>query len=114
MARVSLSDVIAAQADLIDRHEQMIAAVLAALSERRSATAAETVSLKRVGTGDKPTSVEVSVVVHEGETLEQAAERARGEYERLCTRFPLPNGEAHAAPLRLPRATPTRQRKAAK
>jgi hypothetical protein len=107
MTRLSLSDVIQAQearidslTALLERLTAMHAETLAALTERRSTpTASESVTIKRAGIGDKPTTIDVSAVVQDGETLEDARRRASIEYEKAAARFPLPNGYAHAAPL---------------
>lgn len=107
MTRLSLSDVVQAQEHRIDSLTalcedlaQMIAETIAALTERRTApTASESVTIKRAGIGDKPTTIDVSAVVQDGETLEDARRRASIEYEKAAARFPLPNGYAHAAPL---------------
>jgi hypothetical protein len=107
VSRLSLSDIVAAQEAMIERQAkqlerltQMHAETLAALTEhRRQATASESVTIKRAGIGDKPTTIDVSAVVQEGETLEDARRRASVEYEAACARFPLPNGQAHAADL---------------
>src|ERR1700757_2797693 len=101
MTRLSMSDVIQAQEARIDsltlmveRLTAMHGEALAALTDRRQA--AETVVLKRIGTGDKPTAVEVAVVVQPSETVEAAYERAAQVYERAAARYPLPSGYAHA------------------
>jgi hypothetical protein len=87
------------QAAQLERLTQMHAETLAALTERGRPTASESVTIKRAGIGDKPTTIDVSAVVQEGETLEDARRRASIEYEKAAARFPLPNGYAHAAPL---------------
>jgi hypothetical protein len=97
MSRLSLSDVLEIQARQIDRYEAILQQVLEALTERRQST--ESVTVKRTSTGQNPTAVEVNTVTRNGETLHDAAERARVEYELLSARFPLPSGAAHAAPL---------------
>lgn len=106
MTRLSLSDVVAAQEARIDsltamleRLTAMHAETLAALTANRRPNAAESVTIKRAGIGDKPTTIDVSAVVQDGETLEDARRRASIEYEKAAARFPLPNGYAHAAPL---------------
>jgi hypothetical protein len=107
MSRLSLSDIVAAQEAMIERQAKQLEALtrmhaetLAALTEgKRSPTASESVTIKRAGIGDKPTTIDVSAVVQEGETLEDARRRASIEYEKAAARFPLPNGYAHAAPL---------------
>ena|SRR5690242_14256279 len=106
MTRLSMSDVIKAQEARIDsltlmveRLTAMHADTLAALTESRRPSASESVELARSGVGGNPTTAKVSVVVQEGETLADASERARIEYEALCRRFPLPNGLAHPAEL---------------
>jgi hypothetical protein len=118
MSRLSLSDIVQAQEAMIERQAkqlerltQMHAETLAALTERRSSpTASESVTIKRAGIGDKPTTIDVTSVVQEGETLEDARRRASIEYEKAAARFPLPSGFAHAAPLgeeENPRQPPT-------
>lgn len=118
MSRLSLSDVVQAQEARIDSLTLLVeklvgmhAETLAALTERRTApTASESVTIKRAGIGDKPTTIDVSAVVQDGETLEDARRRASIEYEKAAARFPLPNGYAHAAPLgeeENPREPPT-------
>lgn len=97
MPRLSLSDVLEIQARQIDRYEAILQQTLEALTERRQHT--ESVTVKRTGTGQNPTAVEVNAAVREGESLHDAAERARVEYEALSARFPLPSGAAHAAEL---------------
>lgn len=106
MSRLSLSDVVQAQEAMIERQAKQLEALtrmhaetLAALTESRRPTASESVTIKRAGIGDKPTTIDVSAVVQEGETLEDARRRASIEYEKAAARFPLPNGYAHAAPL---------------
>jgi hypothetical protein len=84
MSRLSLSDVVQAQEARIDSLTKLLEALtamhaetLAALTERRSApTASESVTIKRAGIGDKPTTIDVSAVVQDGETLEDARRRA--------------------------------------
>jgi hypothetical protein len=117
MSRLSLSDVVQAQEAMIERQAKQLAALtamhaetLAQLTERGRPTASESVTIKRAGIGDKPTTIDVSAVVQEGETLEDARRRASIEYEKAAARFPLPNGYAHAAPLgddENPRMPPT-------
>jgi hypothetical protein len=87
------------QAKQLEALTRMHADTLAALSERHRPTASESVTIKRAGIGDKPTTIDVSAVVQDGETLEDARKRASIEYEKAAARFPLPNGYAHAAPL---------------
>jgi hypothetical protein len=107
VTRLSLSDVVQAQearidalTALLEKLTAMHADTLAALTERRTTpTASESVTIKRAGIGDKPTTIDVSAVVQDGETLEDARRRASIEYEKAAARFPLPNGYAHAAPL---------------
>jgi hypothetical protein len=106
VSRLSLSDVaemLLAQAER-DRAEReqltgLLKEVVAGLTAPRPVTASESVTIKRAGIGDKPTTIDVSAVVQEGETLEDARRRASIEYEKAAARFPLPNGYAHAAPL---------------
>jgi hypothetical protein len=105
--RLSLSDIVAAQEAridsltlLVEKLTAMHADALAALTERRAKpTASESVTIKRAGVGDKPTTIDVSAVVQDGETLEDARRRASIEYEKAAARFPLASGYAHAAPL---------------
>lgn len=104
--RITNSDLMRAQEARIDSLTLMVEKLtvmhgeaLAALTESRKAGASETVELARSGVGGNPTTAKVSVVVQEGETLSEASERARLEYEALCRRFPLPSGLAHAAEL---------------
>jgi hypothetical protein len=112
--RISNADVIRAQEARIDSltlllerltamHAETLHALtetLHALTERRSTpTASESVTIKRAGIGDKPTTIDVSAVVQEGETLEDARRRASIEYEAACERYPLPNGHPYAAEL---------------
>jgi hypothetical protein len=106
VSRLSLSDIVASQEAMIERQAKQLEALtlmhaetLAALTESRRPNASESVTIKRAGIGDKPTTIDVSAVVQEGETLEDARRRAAIEYEKACARFPLPNGYAHAAPL---------------
>lgn len=99
MSRLSLSDVLEIQARQIDRYEAILQQVLEALTERREREKSETVTVKRTGTGQNPTAVEVTTATRDGEALHDAAERARAEYELLSARFPLPSGAAHAAEL---------------
>ena len=106
MSRLSLSDIVASQEAMIERQAKQLEALtamhaetLAQLTERGRPTASESVTIKRAGIGDKPTTIDVSAVVQEGETLEDARRRASIEYEKAAARFPLPNGYAHAAPL---------------
>ena len=115
--RISNADLLRAQEARIDsltlmveRLTTMHAETLAALTEHRRPNASESVTIKRAGIGDKPTTIDVSAVVQEGETLEDARRRASIEYEHACARFPLPSGYAHAAPLgdeENPRTPPT-------
>lgn len=117
MSRLSLSDIVQAQEAMIERQARQIDALtlmhaetLAALTEKRGPSASESVTIKRAGIGDKPTTIDVSAVVQEGETLEDARRRASIEYEKAAARFPLPSGYAHAAPLgeeENPRQPPT-------
>jgi hypothetical protein len=100
----TLSEITLAQEALIerqraqaDRLEAMLAAALEALTERRTPT--ESVTIKRTGTGQNPTAVEVTAHTQNGETLHEAGNRARVEYELHAARFPLPSGAAHAAEL---------------
>jgi septal ring-binding cell division protein DamX len=104
MSRLSLSDALQVQERLMEAQRAqnaelagMLAAALAALTERRTPT--ESVTVKRTGTGQNPTAVEVTAHTRNGETVHDAAERARAEYELLSARFPLPSGAAHAAEL---------------
>jgi coenzyme F420-reducing hydrogenase alpha subunit len=106
VSRLSLSDVVQAQEAMIERQAKQLEALtrmhaetLAALTERHRPNASESVTIKRAGIGDKPTTIDVSAVVQDGETLEDARKRASIEYEKAAARFPLPNGYAHAAPL---------------
>lgn len=106
MSRLSLSDVVQAQEAMIERQAKQLEALtamhaetLAQLTERGRPTASESVTIKRAGIGDKPTTIDVTAVVQEGETLEDARRRAGIEYEKACARYPLPNGYAHAAEL---------------
>jgi len=112
MTRLSMSDVIQAQEARIDsltlmveRLTAMHAEALAALTESRRPTASESVELARSGVGGNPTTAKVSVVVQDGETLTEATDRAMIEYERMANRYPLPNGQTHAAPLQEPGPT---------
>lgn len=117
MSRLSLSDIVAAQEAMIERQAKQLEALtvmhaetLAALTEKRGPSASESVTIKRAGIGDKPTTIDVTAVVQEGETLEDARKRAAIQYEKAAARFPLPNGYAHAAPLgedENPRQPPT-------
>jgi hypothetical protein len=117
MSRLSLSDIVASQEAMIERQAKQLEALtlmhaetLAALTESRRPNASESVTIKRAGIGDKPTTIDVSAVVQEGETLEDARRRASIEYEKACARYPLPSGFAHAAPLgddENPREPPT-------
>jgi hypothetical protein len=117
MSRLSLSDVVAAQEAMIERQAaqlerltQMHAETIQALTERGRPTASESVTIKRAGIGDKPTTIDVTAVVQDGEVLEDARRRASIEYEKAAARFPLPSGYAHAAPLgkeENPRMPPT-------
>jgi hypothetical protein len=106
MSRLSLSDVVQAQEAridsltlLVEKLTAMHGEAWAALTERHRPNASESVTIKRAGIGDKPTTIDVSAVVQDGETLEDARKRASIEYEKAAARFPLPNGYAHAAPL---------------
>jgi hypothetical protein len=90
---------IEAQRGDIERLIGVVSDVLAALTENRRPNASESVTIKRAGIGDKPTTIDVSAVVQDGETLADARARAQVEYEKAAARFPLPNGYAHAAPL---------------
>src|SRR5436853_6528020 len=107
MSRLSLSDVVQAQEARIDSLTALLekltalhAETLAALTERRSTpTASESVTIKRAGIGDKPTTIDVSAVVQDGETMEDARRRASVDDEREAARLPLRTGYAHAAPL---------------
>jgi len=99
MTRISLSDMVQIQADTISRYEVLFAKVLESLTAPRQTQAAQTVKLARGATGDHTTGVAIELIVQEGETEKETAERARVEYERLCARYPLPSGYAHAAPL---------------
>jgi hypothetical protein len=115
--RISNADIIRTQEARIDsltamleRLTAMHAETLAALTENRKPSAPESVTIKRAGIGDKPTTIDVSAVVQDGETLEDARRRASIEYEKAAARFPLPSGYAHAAPLgdeENPRQPPT-------
>lgn len=106
MTRLSMSDVLRSQEALIEAQrgdiERLIGVVtdvLAALTESRRPSASETVELSRAGTSGNPTVVKVSCVVQEGETEQDAYERAKAVFERGTARFPLPSGYAHPAPL---------------
>lgn len=106
MSRLSLSDVVQAQEAMIERQGKQLEALtamhgetLAALAENRRPSASESVTIKRVGTGDKPTAIEVQAVAQNGESLEDVRKRAQVEYEHAAARFPLPSGYAHPAPL---------------
>ena len=99
MSRLTLSDMVQIQADTISRYEVLFARVLDALTAPRQTQAAQTVKLARGATGDHTTGIAVELTVQEGETEAEAAARAMSEYEKLCARYPLPNGYAHASPL---------------
>jgi hypothetical protein len=117
MSRLSLSDIVAAQEAMIERQAKQLEALtamhaetLAQLTASKRPAAAESVTIKRAGIGDKPTTIDITSVVQEGETLEDARRRASIEYEKAAARFPLPSGFAHAAPLgeeENPRQPPT-------
>jgi hypothetical protein len=93
VSRLSLSDVaemLLAQAER-DRAEReqltgLLKEVVAGLTAPRPVTASESVTIKRAGIGDKPTTIDVSAVVQEGETLEDARRRASIEYEKAAAR----------------------------
>ena len=106
MSRLSLSDVVEAQGHLLEKQRfdierllGVVSDVLTALTENRKPTAAESVTLKRAGAGEKVTTAEVVVVVQEGETIQQAAARGAEVYEVLAARYPLPSGVAHLSEL---------------
>jgi hypothetical protein len=106
MTRLSLSDIVEAQAAQVETLLGMVrdltalqAQTLAAFAESRKQTAAERVTLSRSKLADKATGVDVEVVPQEGESLTAAALRAAETFEGLAGRYPLPNGTAHAAGL---------------
>lgn len=106
MTRLTQSDIIRAQEARIDsltlmveRLTAMHGEALAALTESRKQSAAQTIKLARGATGDHTTGIAVEFVVQEGETETEAVERAQVEYERLAARYPMANGLTHAAPL---------------
>ncbi len=80
--------------------EQMLNKALdafAAFMERPARGTDEKITLRRNAKGE--TQPEVEAVRQNGESFAQMAARAQAEYERLCARYPTPNGAAHAAPL---------------
>ena len=106
MTARSLSDITRSQEAQIETLLGMVrdlievqASTLAALTERRSVTASESVTLSRSKLGDKADGIDVTVVPQEGETLEDAVKRGAKLYEASAARYPLPNGEAHAGQL---------------
>ena len=99
MSRLTLSDMVQIQADTISRYEVLFGKVLDALTAPRPPTAAQTVKLARGATGDHTTGIAVELTVQEGETEAEAVARSMRAYERLCARYPMANGYAHAAEL---------------
>jgi len=97
VSRRTLSDVVQVQADQLARYEALIERLLTERAAPRPAS--QSVELTRGTTGDHASGIKVVAVTQDGETLEQASERARREFERHAARFPLPSGAAHAAPL---------------
>ncbi len=105
MSRLTQSDIIRAQEARIDSLTRTVEAFLdvererIAVDERKNRSASETVKIARSGTGDHTTAIAVEVVRQEGETLEDARNRASLEYEAACARYPMANGQTHATPL---------------
>lgn len=104
MTARSLSDITRAQEAQIETLLGMVrdllaaqAATLAALTERRSVTASESVTFSRSKLGDKANGIDVVVVPQEGETLKDAAIRGGEIFDAGTRRYPLPNGHANAA-----------------
>jgi len=71
--------------------------VLLAQAERPTRGADEKITLKRNAKGE--TQPEVEGVRQEGESFAAFEARVRDVYERLCARYPTPNGSAHSVPL---------------
>src|ERR1041385_2794546 len=106
MARLSLSDIVEAQAAQVETLLAMVrdlttqqAVVLAALTAPRQATASEELTLSRSKLADKATGVGVKGVRQADESVEEWALRGSAVFENECARYPLPNGAAHAAEL---------------
>ena len=106
MARVTLAEIVEAQAAQIERllamqreQSQLLGAALAALTESRKPNASEEITLSRSKLADKATGVDVKVVPQNGESVTAAALRAAEVFEGLAGRYPLPDGSAHAATL---------------
>lgn len=106
MSRLSLSDVVEAQAAQVETLLGMVrdltaqqSAILSALTERKAPTASEEITLSRSKLADKATGVDVKVVPQNGESVTAAALRAAEVFEGLAGRYPLPDGTAHAAEL---------------
>lgn len=89
----TLTETVAVQEAMLDKALDAFAAFM----ERPSRGADEKVTLRRNAKGE--TQPEVEAVRQDGETFAQMTVRAQREYERLCARYPTPNGAAHAAPL---------------
>ena len=106
MARLSLSDVVEAQAAQVETLLGMVrdltasnAAILASLTEARKPTASEEIVLSRSKLADKATGIDVKIVPQNGESEKDAALRAADVFEALAARYPTPSGAAHASPL---------------
>jgi hypothetical protein len=89
----TLSETVGVQERLLDKALDAFTAFM----ERPARGADEKVTLKRNSKGE--TQPEIECVRQDGESFAQMVARARVEYERLCARYPTPNGAAHAAPL---------------
>jgi hypothetical protein len=89
----TLTESIGVQEAMLDKALDAFAAYM----ERPTRGADEKVTLRRNAKGE--TQPEVEAVRQDGESFAQMTARAQREYERLCARYPLPNGSAHAAPL---------------
>lgn len=106
MSRLTLSDIVAAQASQVETLLGMVrdltaqqTAILSALTEARKPTASEEITLSRSKLADKATGVDVKIVPQDGESVTAAALRAAEVFEGLAGRYPLPDGSAHAATL---------------
>lgn len=89
----TLTESIAVQEAMLDKALDAFAAFM----ERPSRGADEKITLRRNAKGE--TQPEVEAVKQDGESFAQMEARVQATYERLCSRYPTPNGAAHAAPL---------------
>ena len=107
--RVTNADVMRSQeamierlAGLMERSLEESAAMRSLLAEwitRPQRTATESVELTRAAMGDHSTGIKVSASTQDGESLEAVTARAAAMFESRAKRYPLANGQTHAAEL---------------